>query len=691
MTVFRNPGQDAAFTRWFHAVFTPEKLANVQHTFTTNSGYVEARTAPSMYQKTFPSISLHFIENIANERKLEIIAAFKEANLTGKTVKWSRKNSYFNLKVLFHPNGSVEFCPSKSFCRPIGSGASKAAYAGYVLSPSTQFQTCVTHQFVSLNDTGKVMQYKAELAMINILNQCAHLPKTTYSQLDEKNNYLKVILSQKRALGESTLLIDSRYSVQDKLNFLIGMVEGLKEMHDLGIAHRDIKPANALVYDDNTGALMDFGFSELSKDVTALCGTPFYMSPECLQGFECPQQAGLKGVPVQSALNSDTYSLAITFITILVNSADYPPFFRRDIGPEHILGMKLQMAGQMPLDNYVTETWGQYLSKFTHIPRELKTLLLQMLDHNPLNRPRASLVLQTLEHIMNKPAMPAPVRNEDAAAALPLNTNRAFIPASLSDMNIGPHAKEVVNTFNTWISNKYTSGMTSEEQTAFDTAAYWLKTALAQNALNAKAEAGKFHIMTWQRMNPDLTTHSNPFKAIVWALLMQDYLMTRPNYRDSTTPRNLDLLAQEIYKQLNPQFPFEHIPVFLQAAIHEMYRTLPHGTSPNIAITKTLLRICDILKEVKAYDVEIQIANALIPPVNQAPVQPTALPPQVVAAPAVARVVQPPVVAARPVVVAPPVVAAQPVVAAPPAPLTFIQSIAQWFSNLFTWFKNLFS
>ncbi|MDR2777545.1 MAG: protein kinase, partial [Rickettsiales bacterium] len=64
----------------------------------------------------------------------------------------------------------------------------------------------------------------------------------------------------------------------------LGLLEGLKNLHDNGIAHRDIKPANLMCNKKGEMAIIDFGSAAKTSlndlDEPAMRGTPEYFSPE---------------------------------------------------------------------------------------------------------------------------------------------------------------------------------------------------------------------------------------------------------------------------------------------------------------------------------------------------------------------------------------------------------------------------
>ena len=78
-------------------------------------------------------------------------------------------------------------------------------------------------------------------------------------------------------------------SLEQALDIVIQVAEGLSEAHGKGIVHRDIKPANIIVSDKLHARIMDFGLARLADrpGVTrtgTTVGTILYMSPEQMRG-----------------------------------------------------------------------------------------------------------------------------------------------------------------------------------------------------------------------------------------------------------------------------------------------------------------------------------------------------------------------------------------------------------------------
>ncbi|MBO4646442.1 MAG: SUMF1/EgtB/PvdO family nonheme iron enzyme [Bacteroidales bacterium] len=138
------------------------------------------------------------------------------------------------------------------------------------------------------------------------------------------------------------------------------IADALNYTHAEGIVHRDLKPSNIFVDKKGNVKLLDFGIAKLKESISmtrtgAMMGTLMYMSPE--------QVMDTKHIDAKT----DIYSLAVTFVHLLMGKAPYDTTTSNDFEiRENIVRHELDLSG---------------------IPAEWQNFLRPYLAKNPKERP----------------------------------------------------------------------------------------------------------------------------------------------------------------------------------------------------------------------------------------------------------------------------------------------------------------
>ncbi|CAG2108278.1 unnamed protein product [Medioppia subpectinata] len=143
-------------------------------------------------------------------------------------------------------------------------------------------------------------------------------------------------------------------------------------MHKMYCAHRDLKLQNILLDEVKDVLISDFGlsraFDEPNVEAKTYCGTPSYMAPEILEG------KGKKEIPYD-AYKVDVWAMGVVLFMLFNNRYPYT-VKNKDY---------TKVVKRMRNRDY------RFVSKYGATP-QLKNLMSQLLEPNPVNRPTMEVV-----------------------------------------------------------------------------------------------------------------------------------------------------------------------------------------------------------------------------------------------------------------------------------------------------------
>jgi serine/threonine-protein kinase len=172
---------------------------------------------------------------------------------------------------------------------------------------------------------------------------------------------------------------DRRLSLADALSTARQIASALAYTHGRDVVHRDLKPGNLIRTTDGTVKICDFGIARLGGDIgltsrlgggAVPVGTPYYMSPEQIDGTDVDHRSDLYSfgcVLYELLVGAPPFSVGDPLV-ILLDHRDTPPRPPRELRPE--------------------------------IPRLLEGIVLDLLAKDPDDRPAdAREVLRRLDEL----------------------------------------------------------------------------------------------------------------------------------------------------------------------------------------------------------------------------------------------------------------------------------------------------
>ena len=233
-------------------------------------------------------------------------------------------------------------------------------------------------------DQDSVRRFLNEAKTTSLVHHVGLVRVFDYGQLADNSAYMMMEFLEGESLRARLARVE-KLGVADALRVTRQIAAALAAAHDKNVVHRDLKPENVLMVPDpetpsgERAKVLDFGIAKvmepengqvLKTTTGAIIGTPTYMSPEQCRGIG------------QTSDRSDVYSLGCMLYQMLSGRPPFQGDGSGDLIAKHIVEKPQQLRELVP-----------------NVGPEIETLVHNMLEKKPEQRPSMRQVLQSLEQL----------------------------------------------------------------------------------------------------------------------------------------------------------------------------------------------------------------------------------------------------------------------------------------------------
>ncbi len=181
----------------------------------------------------------------------------------------------------------ADLIPGYELLAEIGRGGQGVVYRALHVETSRMVALKLLHDG-PLASASAERRFQREIELTTSLDHAGVLTIFDAGKTSDGRRYVTSQIVQGLALDQ--WLMESRPSLEQRIDVVLQIAEALEHAHQRGVIHLDLKPSNVLVDENANACILDFGLARLlEKNVSDsfadgfTAGTPAYMAPEQIQ------------------------------------------------------------------------------------------------------------------------------------------------------------------------------------------------------------------------------------------------------------------------------------------------------------------------------------------------------------------------------------------------------------------------
>ncbi len=250
----------------------------------------------------------------------------------------------------------------------------------------------------------------------------------------------------------SILKKQGRLSVEEALEYLYQIAEGLDAAHKSHIIHRDIKPSNLMVDAQNRVYILDFGVARINQEMSQaqgsefsepVMGTPGYMSPEQILNEPLDARSDLFALAIVAfeMLSGKRPFGGSNFTEIVSNILNSKPESLTHLVPDLPLALEVEFEKALSRDREHRFNSALQMVKAFQVSAGIQSQALTAPRTGVIGRMRKASEWKSISSGLDVGVQPS-----SAASARPLNSSTSVLPQAVPEWAKNKSSKPAAHT-----------------------------------------------------------------------------------------------------------------------------------------------------------------------------------------------------------------------------------------------------